>query len=94
MAEVEGYLLQQVDIQPSCVLNNIVTSWLGGSLDRLMADHKELHLVWMDDGAIDHCSRVHVIKFVVLRWLAAGKESSMVALHNNYAANLRFNAEL
>jgi len=94
VAQVVGQLLQQVDVKIACVLNHIVSCWLGRALDGLVADHEELHLVRMHNGAIDHGSGVHVVELVRCRYVAAGKEASVMTLHHNHAANLGFTAHL
>jgi len=94
VAQIVGQLLQQVDVQISRVLNHIVARRLGRALDGLVADHEELHLVGMHDGAIDHGSGVHVVELVVLRWLPVGEEASVVTLYHDHTANLGLDAHL
>jgi len=94
VAQIVGQLLQQVDVQISRVLDHIVTRRFGRALDGLVADHEELHLVGMHDGAVDHGSRVHVVELVVLEGLPVGKEASVVTLYHDHTANLGLDANL
>ncbi|XP_033244747.1 uncharacterized protein LOC117187067 isoform X3 [Drosophila miranda] len=59
-----------------------------------MADHEELDLIGMDNGAIDDGSRNNIVELIVLRWSSVRKEARMMPVNYNDAANLGFDMHL
>ncbi|XP_033245173.1 uncharacterized protein LOC108155709 isoform X2 [Drosophila miranda] len=59
-----------------------------------MADHEELDLIGMDNGAIDDGSRNNIVELIVLRWSSVRKEVRMMPVNYNDAANLGFDMHL
>lgn len=60
-----------------------------------MADHEELHLIGMHDGAIDNGARVHIVVSVVFQiGFTFREESCVVTLYNNNTAQLRIDFRL
>lgn len=59
-----------------------------------MADHEELHLVRVNNGAVDYSAGLNVVELISWMRLPLWKESSMMTLHHNNAAHLWLNAQL